>query len=582
MFILRNCHLIFCVFLGIFQSCYVYANSADELWEQYKSEGAINSNLPDFSHAGFFLRDNQNDSAEWDVYNILEFGAIPDDNEDDHHAIQQAIDSASNNGGGIVFIPEGKYQISGGAKEGTIKISSSNIILKGEIKDGKNASVIYLKNPSNGQELGLLGESTTDLRSIAALAIEGEANDFVLTTFDNLDYPRGSRIISVNDTSNIRPNQNIRIRLTDPLIDTENPSKDNIDLVKLLTHPFDYSDEEIKTFGQYGKNVEYITKVRRVIDDSNIELYQPLRFDHLSRYSPTILKFEGISNVGVENLTFESAWQGQYVHHQPFPIDAVDESSIIRTVTEQDYGWVAIWGIWIADSWINNVVLDNFTQNIIVSNSAFIDVQNLQLKGSGGHAGLTYSSAYNILTTDIKFEGRYAHPVSIRAWTSGCVFSDLNIVDSAFNDFDRTGPFIDFHGLFPYENLFEKMRGFYVHSGGDSDVMPHSGVRNTLWNIESPEVIDRFPYASNELFNTAATSRSNMYKYYPSSFVVGVYGKNNLQLKINSSSEDRADDFMIINNLNSRDIPFQSLYEKQLEHSKSNFPMPPQSPILLE
>jgi hypothetical protein len=571
-----------CTILFILQSCSVHGLTVDTLWENYKEEGAVNDNLPDFSYAGFFSKGMDTSRDDSDIFNVLAFGAIPDDGVDDSLAIQKAIDNASDNGGGIVFIPKGKYNIKGGTKEHTITISSSNIILMGEEAQGDNATVIYLENPSEGTQLGLIGQNKSDLRSIAALAIEGESDGSVLASFDNQDLPRGTRIIPVDDASNLKANQTIRVQLTDPSVYTENPNIENMDLIKSLTQPFEFSGKETRTFGRYGKTLEYITKIRRVIDNNNIELFQGLRFDHLSKYSPTIVAFTGISNVGVENIRFESAWQGQFVHHRPYPSDAIDESDIIRSETEQDYGWVAIWGAWLTDSWIENVVMDNYTQNIIFSNSAFIDIENILLKGTGGHAGLTYSSAHSILAKGITFEGRYSHPVSVRAWTSGCVFSDIVMLDSTYNSTAKTGPFIDFHGLYPYENLFENMQGFYVHSGGDMNVLPHSGVRNTLWNIETPDVIDRFSYSNNEFFSTAATSASNMYKYFPSSFVIGVFGKNDLEVRINRSAADSVNDFMLIKSLNSRDIPFQSLYQKQVELRQIRSPLQPHPPMLLD
>ena len=47
------------------------------------------------------------------VYNIEDFGAIPDNNTNNAEAIQKAIDACSRNGGGIVLVPSGKNFMSG-------------------------------------------------------------------------------------------------------------------------------------------------------------------------------------------------------------------------------------------------------------------------------------------------------------------------------------------------------------------------------------------------------------------------------------------------------------------------------------
>ena len=43
------------------------------------------------------------------IFNITDYGAIPNDDKEDRNAIQAAVDAASANGGGIVFFPPGKF-----------------------------------------------------------------------------------------------------------------------------------------------------------------------------------------------------------------------------------------------------------------------------------------------------------------------------------------------------------------------------------------------------------------------------------------------------------------------------------------
>ncbi|AEP31782.1 putative virulence factor (pectin lyase fold protein) [Glaciecola nitratireducens FR1064] len=550
------------------------------MWQKFVDEGPVDSNIPDFSYTGFFAKNSAVNAPPEMIFNVLDFNAIPDDGIDDSQSIQAAIDAANENGEGIVFLPKGRYLITGGEAANILKISSSNIIIRGESDRGENASVLFLKNPSSGKEFGLIGQNNADLRSIAAISIEGEQDNTVLASFTDKDFSRGTRIIEVGSTANFRPHQTIRVLLSEAQDDATSPSQDNDSLVNLLTYPFEFTEEQSLTLGRYGQTVEYITKIRKVVDDTHIELYQPLRFDHLKQHSPTIMAFTGLTNVGIEHIRFESAWLGQYIHHAPYPADSVG-SDIIRSEREQDYGWVALWGTWLSDSWISNVTFNNFTQNIILSNSSFTDINDITLQGNGGHAGITYSSAYNILTTNVHIQGDFVHPLSIRAWTSGCVFKDISIDTTKFNALDRTGPFIDLHGLYPYENLFENLTGFYVHSGGDLGVLPHSGVRNTFWNIQAPDEIERFDYAIGEFFNTAATQVNKMYQYYPSSIVVGVYRVSGGEVTINRNPNDRVEPFMQIYNLNQRVVSVESLFNSQVLLRQAAYPLLPEPPILL-
>ena len=160
------------------------------------------------------------------------------------------------------------------------------------------------------------------------------------------------------------------------------------------------------------------------------------------------------------------------------------------------------------------------------------------------------------------------------------VFKNINVNYEEFDFISRTGPFIDFHGLSPYENLFEELDGFYVHSGGDLDVLPHSGIRNTFWNVKTPEAIQRFDYATGEFFNTTATSRNMMYKYHPASIVVGVHGKSGAEILIDRNPYDRVEEFIQVYNFNSSVVPVDSLFEAQKAVREVSFPLPPSPPVL--
>lgn len=51
--------------------------------------------------------------AKNDIFNIVDFGAVANDGLDDSDAFEKAIVAANNNNGGIVFIPNGKFDLSG-------------------------------------------------------------------------------------------------------------------------------------------------------------------------------------------------------------------------------------------------------------------------------------------------------------------------------------------------------------------------------------------------------------------------------------------------------------------------------------
>src|SRR5438034_1180778 len=81
------------------------------LFENYKQD-KTNSPLPDFSYAGYRSGEKAIPKSKGlRVFNVLDFGAKPNDHISDREAIQTAIDSANKNGSGIVFFPKGRFLV---------------------------------------------------------------------------------------------------------------------------------------------------------------------------------------------------------------------------------------------------------------------------------------------------------------------------------------------------------------------------------------------------------------------------------------------------------------------------------------
>jgi hypothetical protein len=160
------------------------------------------------------------------------------------------------------------------------------------------------------------------------------------------------------------------------------------------------------------------------------------------------------------------------------------------------------------------------------------------------------------------------HPLSTRLWSAGNVFTKCTCHYDGRDQVTGTAPLIDFHGVFPYENLFDNSTGFYCASGGLAAVRPNTGVRNVYWNISTPPTIDRFPYSNDEFFNASLTPELEMYKQYPASFVVGVYAPNEMQVKVDGKTTDRINEWYHIELLNIKNTTNPSLYEAQVKHRK--------------
>ncbi|MBF0413219.1 MAG: right-handed parallel beta-helix repeat-containing protein [Desulfamplus sp.] len=520
--------------------------------------------IPDVDTQKCSIKQSTSQSHIFDVTNA-QFRAIPDDGVDDTRAIQSAIDAASDAGGGVVFLPKGRYEIHQTSEHGFIQIKHDHIILRGE----KN-TILHFGSPGKADRIYRLGTvpSEQEGRHWTAVAVMGSESTNELTRYTRT-VMRGDREVHVMDTSNLSSGQTVIVEFDDPLIDPVNPSPDKVDIGAQLTSPLKLVKEQTDTIGKVSKKITWIVKIDKVLDKKRIELAEPARFNHYLRYSPRILSFNGVEGVGIENLTIQSSWKGGYRHHKPF---LGEDGKIVRTAKEQDYLWGGIWVSSARDGWIRNVIFKNMTQGIIFSKCGYMTAKELTFHGLDGHAGVTIAQSHGILVERADFFARSVHPVSLKNFASGNVITDCETHYDGRDSNNSTDAVIDFHGLFPYENLFDNMRGFYVCPGGDTSVMPHSGVRNVFWNIQAPESMSCYSCELADEFmrtydygNTSSLKPSTMYEYQPQGFFVGITRKGDNKVTMGGNDLDKRNEWMTVEGLNRDSISIPSLYKAQLK-----------------
>jgi len=557
-----------------------------EVWRKFIKNGPTKNNLPDFSRAGYHMGNEPLPDIGGEIFDVTSqpFGAVPDDGNDDTTAIQAAIDAASAAGGGVVFLPKGRYEVHKSPEHGFLTISHGNVIIRGQNKPGvapldamadapakesdPSETILHFGSPGRADRIHRLGTVPAEKegRHWTTIAVMGSESTGELTRYTKT-LTRGEKEVEVMDSSALSPGQSVIIEFDDPKIDPENPGPEKVDIAAQLTHPLKLVKNQTDTFGKVSAKISWIVKVDKVLDRKRILLSEPARFDQFLRYAPRILSFNGIKEVGIENLTIESSWKGGYRHHKPY---TKADGKIIRTAKEQDYLWGGIWFSAVSDGWVKNVIFRNLTQGIIFSRSAHMTARDLTFQGLDGHAGVTIAQSHGILVESADFFARLVHPVSLKNFASGNVITDCETHYDGRDSNNSTDAVIDFHGLFPYENLFENMRGFYICPGGDTSVMPHSGVRNVFWNIEAPahmscytcelkdEFMRTYDYAS-----TSSGTPATMYEFQPQGFFIGLTRRENKKVTMGGITSDQQNEWITVEGLNRRDMGISSLYKAQ-------------------
>lgn len=540
-----------------------------------------NSILTDFSYAGYHYGEKEIPSLPIKV-NVKDKGILPNTGADLTVSIQNLIDEVGKSGGGVIYFPKGKYCVNmDTTRVQFLKIDYDNVVLRGE-SDAIDGTVIY-----NGSNLiqekinpwispfvirfGYKIQTTEKfwgvkpIKPIIRLQQSGSAADPgsdgsileapILTSITK-NSKKGSKIIEVVSTKNIKAGDVIVIAMYNTTLDgnliQDILSYSQQDITSDLVSARQAGTEQVASF-------QYLIEVESVSAPNIVILKQPLRRDIQLKYKPAIAAAPMIREVGIENMRFESAWKGIYLHHGGGKYSP-------RLSKIMDYGWNAVNFCRVAHGWMRNVTIDNYTNPVYLQDCRNVTMENIKTSGHNGHCGIKiYVHACDNLIKNVHFEANYTHMLSGEGNAYGNVFSriDYDFKDSLPGDFD-------FHGFAlntfspPSWTLFELVKGFYQINGGGADYnFPHTARFNVWWNIETHGV--KKPL---ELFNhwvwTKAHKEMEHYRMYPGSIIVG-YRSDNKPMVIDGTDNDRSNSMLYVEGLNKGPVYPLSLYDDQLK-----------------
>ena len=545
-------------------------------WQNYLRTGPTEGALPDFSQAGYRYSQKPIPHPAVSV-SVADFGAIPNDGNDDRDAIQTAINAVENMGGGVVYLPAGTYDLhcaplaesTGSHPAGHgLTITSSSVVLRGAgaAPDGtvlRQHHTYVTHSDNSGLDYALVRFIGPGTKGKEAIALVAEAR-------------RGDRDIRVTSTEGLRAGQLLKLTLTDPKIDPKAPHAAEADLAQALVEPFALRDD-LDVYLAYSGNSQcaMLVEVEAITSPTGLRLKQPLRLGVPLRWAPALTSISTITDVGIEGIRLESDWPGEYAHHKPFPRDIKGDyvnggPGIIRTAEEQNYAWSAISFNGVMHGWVREVQTCNYTQDITASRSKCLTIESVQITGQKGHCGISFLRTFDSLVRDITITAPRVHTFFVSCFSAGNVFTRSQFNYGPYDETSECDTCLDFHGLAPYENLYDNILNAYVYPGGALNYLPHAGVRNVFWNITAPDKMLRGG-ASGEFFRTYAPTSSgkplSAHEHWPQSFVIGLHREGE-PVVIAGSAADRADPWITVQGLNRPGVEPVSLYQAQVELAK--------------
>lgn len=539
-----------------------------------------NSILTDFSYAGYHYGESAIPNNPITI-NVKDKGIIPDLGKDLTLPLQQLIDDVGKTGGGVIFFPKGKYCVNmDTTRVQFLTIDYDNVVLRGE-GDGVDGTIIY-DGATQVQEdinpwispsvirFGYKIQSTklfwgvpplktylkfTKSPSAADPGSDGSILEAKIIAKITKDSKKGETKVYVDDARNIKSGDVI-------LLAMYNTTDEGNLIQDILSYKPQDMTPDLATICRSGPekvaSFQWLVEVGKVQKNNIIVLKQPLRRDIMMKYAPAIAAAPMVREVGIENIRFESAWNGIYLHHGGGKYSP-------RKSKIMDYGWNAVNFCRVAHGWMRNVTISNYTNPIYLQDSRNVTIENVKISGYNGHCGIKiYAHAADNLARNIHFESNFSHMLSGEGNVYGNVFSriDYNFRDSLPGDFDFHGSASNTYSSGSW-NLFELIKGFNRISGGGAAYnFPHTAKYNVWWNVQAQGITKPTELFYHWVWGSAGKTTEH-YKMYPGSIIVGYYSDNK-QLLIDGSENDISTPLLYVEGLNKGQVYPLSLYDEQL------------------
>lgn len=442
--------IIYIVGAFLASSLSAFAQQSAPLWEDFvmaKKTGKTPI-LPDFSYAGYhFSEKSIPDHSEKPRFNVVDYGAKPDDAHYDDEAIQRAVDAAEKSRtGGIVFFPPGKY-ILAADNDSTrhIRISKSNIVLKGSGSAAGGTEIFQDNMRIRGRQIQFRPVSTSAKR---------------LTTITK-NATRESFWVEVADVSSLKAGQDVVIYHRSE------------EFTKAYFEPLQLKPQWTRLFGSNGGMLINEIHTIEKIEGKRVKFKNPLHFDLriVSSKPFEIRTYSSIEECGVEDIRFSSNWKAypeEFVHHK----NAI-----------HDYAWEAVGMQNVKNSWVRNCVFSDWNEALYISGGYQISVLNVVFTGKKGHASVHARTGYGVLIKNCNFNDAHHHGAGTGYSASGTVITQCTL---------GTDQNIDIHSGQPIATLYDNIKGgVFFNLGGPEPGYPHHGKQLVMWNFQHSSAMDR-------------------------------------------------------------------------------------------
>lgn len=418
------------------------------LWNEFVAarKNGTESTLPDFSYAGYDFGERSVPNVAYPVYNVVDYGAIPDDGLSDREAFAAAIQAAEAAGGkAIIYFPKGRYHLRPEEAPNTpIVIDAGNIVLRGE-GAAEGGTELFMEYPNLPLDATLW--NTPEL--ITFTCKNAKNDDQLLLTPVTGNAARGSHSIEVASSSGLHIGQRVLLKLA---------ANNDPELVAEEVSPYPVNAEWTELPNTGVQVTEYHQILR--VEGRTVTFKEPIMHKVDARWGWTLHAHQHHVGCGVEDIAFVGNYNEPFVHHGSA---LADSGYRMLTFHRQVNGW------------IRRCRFSNVSEGASIMLSANISVYDCNITGNQGHSALRAQASSHIFLGKINDEPAQYHSVGVSKTSIGNVlWRNTTSANSCFES----------HSSQPRATLIDACQGGFLpdHAGGDAALGPNHLADLVLWN----------------------------------------------------------------------------------------------------
>lgn len=544
------------LFAALSATTSLHAQTTTAAWQKFVNNADDNV-LLDFSYAGYHhgteLPVDERDvnvlakKLGYKVYNVCDYGAIPDDGKSDRKALEDIINKIGRdkpNAKAIIYFPEGEYILhskddnttnakTGKVTSNTLNLVMGHVIIKGA---GRDKTFLTMEDPMLPTDPKVMYSSP----KMISIRHNGGKDNLQLAKVTG-SAKKGDMSIEVDNVSQLKVGDWVKLTL--------------------LNNDKKVIEEELKPYKLQSSMTTLINKGVHVVDRHQIKAIEgnrvifeePIMHAVNPAYGWDIRTYAHYEEAGVEDLTFKGKAKDNFHHHAGWQDDgAYKPLDFMRQV----------------NSWVRRVDFVSISECMTFSECANCFLLDSEISGNRGHSsvrmqysargfiGKVWDHSNGYLNDDKNFTeykenlGQY-HACGISKQSIGnviwqCHWGD----DSCFES----------HATQPRASLFDQCCGGFMQfrMGGDKKELPNHLDDLTMWNFNCLATNPNDPVPFNWWIEDEKTG---WYKTLPPT-LVGFHGKNV------SFKEDE----MKLNENQGKEVLPGSLYEAQLTRRLGSTP----------